>query len=110
MPHRYKEFLTEHRDCIICGGKYTDTWIKGEIVSAVKCNKCNFVWADPYMNADGIEKYYNGYINDTYGTTKKREQREKQYIIDREFVERFLPDKKIKILEIVSVRVYTYYH
>ena len=98
---QYVPFLTEHRDCIICGEKYSNIWIKCSHNSLVMCEKCGLVWADPHLNKDGIKLYYNGYLDNIYVIDKKSELRKKQYEIDRKSIELFLPKKKnIKIFDL----------
>ena len=92
---KYKKYLTEHRSCIICDGKGDKTWATYGSYTAVQCSNCGFIWIDPFLNNEGLSKYYNDYIGMRFKDKEKTQQRAVQYKIDKDFIENFVSSGKV---------------
>ena len=64
-----------------------------------KCNRCNLVYMSKQLEKKGLNDYYSNYIGKRRINNKlKMLQRKKQYIIDRDLIQKFL--KKGNVLDI----------
>lgn len=89
-------YLTEYRDCLICGSDDYELWGSYGVYKAVQCNGCEFVWMNPFCNDQGLGLYYGDYIGKRrLSNTKKMEQRAIQYQDDRRFLEHFVKAGKL---------------
>ena len=90
----YRTVLKEH--CIACGSREFGLWAIAGSYKAVQCVKCRLVWMSPFLNEEGLGKYYANYIGRRrLNNDLKMEQRKIQYQSDREFIEHFINDGKI---------------
>ncbi|MFC1496773.1 class I SAM-dependent methyltransferase, partial [Candidatus Margulisiibacteriota bacterium] len=92
---KYKNYLTEKRNCLVCGGKANKIWAYYGSYRAVQCSSCGFIWINPLLNEDGLNKYYNDYIGMRFKDKEKTQQRAIQYEIDRDFIETFISSGKV---------------
>ncbi len=74
------------QDCLVCGGSNKQPWGKRDIYSAVRCGECGFVWVDPILTEEGLNRYYANYIKHRLEDKKKMQQRSVQYAMDRDFL------------------------
>jgi 2-polyprenyl-3-methyl-5-hydroxy-6-metoxy-1,4-benzoquinol methylase len=86
----YARYLTEYRNCIICGSNEYDTWATFGSYRAVKCKKCGLIWINPHLSKEGLERYYQDYIGMRMKSEIKTKQREIQYEIDKNFIESWI--------------------
>jgi SAM-dependent methyltransferase len=86
----YARYLTEYRNCIICGSNEYDTWATFGSYRAVKCKKCCLIWINPHLSKEGLERYYQDYIGMRMKSEIKTKQREIQYEIDKNFIESWI--------------------
>lgn len=94
----YEKYLTEKKDCIVCGSSDYVLWTKIRPFKAVQCSVCGFVWINPAPTREGLENYYNNHFEKRMGQTEKAEQRQLQYEVDRNFLELFV--SKGRLLDI----------
>lgn len=92
---KYTPFLTEKKDCLICGKKKKRKWASYGSFSAVKCSNCGFIWVNPCLNAQGLKRYYADYIGMRFKDKKKTQQRTLQYKSDKNFIEQFVSGGKV---------------
>ena len=87
----YKKFHNYKRDnCPVCGSEQKKQWARHEFFTADECQKCGFVFMNPSLDEEGLNYYYSNYIGDRFKNTKKMDERQIQYQIDAEFIERII--------------------
>jgi len=91
----YKKYLTQKRNCIVCNSKKYTLWARYGSYRAVKCERCGFVWINPSLNQQGLNKYYQDYIGMRFKDKVKTKQRKIQYQIDKNFIESFISSGKV---------------
>lgn len=88
---KFHKFHNYNRDtCPVCGDTNHSHWASHEYFSASECSSCGFVFINPSLNQEGLNTYYSDYIGDRFEKEKKMQQRELQYEIDANFLERFI--------------------
>ncbi len=89
-------YLTEYRDCLVCGSDNNELWASFGVYKAVQCSDCSFVWMNPFCNNRGLSFYYRDYIGKRrLSDGKKMEQRAIQYQEDGRFLENFVKEGKL---------------
>jgi 2-polyprenyl-3-methyl-5-hydroxy-6-metoxy-1,4-benzoquinol methylase len=86
----FVHYLTETRDCLICGGRERRPWAILGPFTAVECPACGFVWMDPYPSLEGLAAYYDAYIERRFEDAVRTRQRQQQYLIDRDYIQCFI--------------------
>lgn len=82
--------------CIACHGTNPEPWAKWGSYDAVRCPRCGLIWMKPYLNEEGLAKYYADYIGRRRLSNEvKMRQRSIQYGSDRTFIEHFVSDGKV---------------
>ena len=94
----YLKFLDEEKECIICGKNEKIVWTRYSGFKAVQCNGCKFVWIDPCLNKEGLEKYYHDYLTSNRKNKEMARLRKIQYKIDLEFIKKYI--QKGKVLDV----------
>lgn len=92
---KYVPFLTEKRNCIVCNSKKTKKWARYGSFNAVQCDTCGLIWINPFLNTEGLQRYYTDYIGMRFKDKKKTQQRAVQYKIDKNFIEQFISKGKV---------------
>lgn len=93
---QYKKFLTEKKDCIVCGSPKFAPWAKTGSYRAVQCRECDFIWMRPFLNDEGLNRYYTDYLGRRrLNNSVKMVQREIQYQSDKTFIEHYIPEGKV---------------
>lgn len=92
---KYRNYLTEDKDCAVCGGKSDRLWARCGSFKAVQCSLCGFIWINPSLSQEGLEKYYADYIGMRFKDEEKTKQRKIQYGIDKDFIEAFITKGKV---------------
>lgn len=94
---QFSKFSTVRQDyCIACQGKDFGPWATAGSYKAVRCVKCGLIWMNPFLNNQGLSKYYADYIGRRrLNNDVKMAQRKIQYQSDREFIENFVDHGKI---------------
>lgn len=92
---RYVEYLTVDGDCIVCPERQTETWTSWGPFRAVRCVGCGLVWVNPRLNTEGLDRYYTDYIGLRAKDKKKTMQRQRQYELDRDFIQIFIARGKV---------------
>jgi len=87
----YKGFLGPIRPCLICGndhnGEKRINWAIDVYFQALKCDDCGMITVDPCLTPAGLNKYYGDVSKKRLADQKKTEYRERQYVIDKKFLE-----------------------
>lgn len=91
----YAKYLTVNNNCIVCANKSRHLWAKFGSYKAVQCDECGFVWICPFLNNDGLNKYYQDYIGMRFNDEIKTKQRQVQYQIDRDFIQTHVSSGKV---------------
>jgi len=91
----YAKYLTEYKDCIICGSRDHEPWARYSSYKAVRCKKCGLVWINPHLSEEGLNRYYSDYIGMRSKNEIKTGQRKIQYQIDKEFIESWISSGKV---------------
>jgi 2-polyprenyl-3-methyl-5-hydroxy-6-metoxy-1,4-benzoquinol methylase len=92
---KYKGYLTEEKKCLLCGNESKSIWAKYGSFKAVKCPDCGLIWINPSINNQGLDRYYQNYIDMRFKDKKKTSQRAIQYKIDKQFIENFISSGKV---------------
>lgn len=88
---KYKKYHNFRRDeCPVCKNEDSILWTTHEYFSADECSHCGFVYINPSLNQDGLNEYYSDYIGDRFDKEIKMKQRQVQYQIDANFLQRFV--------------------
>jgi len=91
----YSGYLTVNKNCLICETNENELWAEYGSFKAVQCKKCGFVWINPYLNEEGLKKYYQNYIGMRFKDEVKTKQRQIQYRIDKDFIETFISGGRV---------------
>ncbi len=54
--------IVEKNHCIACGGKKLNLWASSGSYNSVQCNKCGLIMMNPFLNNEGLGKYYSDHI------------------------------------------------
>ncbi|HQS58892.1 MAG: hypothetical protein B7Y56_12700 [Gallionellales bacterium 35-53-114] len=94
---QFSKWRTIEKDkCIACGSKQFSPWTTQGSYKAVQCDKCGLIWMNPFVNDEGLGKYYSDYIGRRrLNNDVKMEQRKIQYQTDRDFIEHYISDGKL---------------
>ena len=90
--------LIKYRDieiqkCISCNSKKFKEFSNSKFFPSVKCCNCGLIWMQPSFSEKGLQKYYSDYIGRRRVNNKeKMEQRQEQYKIDIEFIQRHVSE------------------
>ncbi len=99
MYDEFKEYLGPARPCLICGddpnASARTLWAEQEYFRAVKCEKCGLVTVDPGLTEEGLNVYYSNNIGRRFNDDKKMRDRERQYLLDSDFLEAFISSGKV---------------
>lgn len=95
---RYTKYLTVYRDCLVCSERQTEIWASWDPFQAVRCVGCGLVWINPQLNEEGLRRYYTDYIGLRAKDKKKTLQRQRQYELDRDFIQSYI--QKGKVLDV----------
>ena len=100
LTYLYKNYkINKIENCIICKNSKKIIWTKSKLFESRKCNRCNLVYMSKQLEKKGLNDYYSNYIGKRRINNKlKMLQRKKQYIIDRDLIQKFL--KKGNVLDI----------
>lgn len=82
----YSRYLAKKRDCVICGSKEFNLWIKSDVFNVLKCKNCGLVFVNPCLNEEGLAIVYAGHHNNRVANSEESEKRERMYEIDRDFL------------------------
>lgn len=82
----YRKYLDKKRDCIICGSKDFNLWVKSDIFDVVECKSCSLVFVNPCLNSEGLELVYKNHHKNRIANTEECFKRDKMYEIDRDFL------------------------
>ena len=92
---RYAEYLTVYRDCLVCSERQTEIWASWGPFQAVRCVGCGLVWINPQLDEEGLQRYYANYIGLRAKDKKKTLQRQRQYELDRDFIQTYIQRGKV---------------
>jgi len=94
---QFTKWRTVKKDnCITCGSNEFEPWATAGSYNAVQCANCGLIWMNPFLNDEGLGKYYSDYISRRRLSNQlKMEQRKIQYQTDREFIEHFISEGRI---------------
>lgn len=92
---RYAKYLTVERHCLVCSERQTEMWASWEPFQAIRCIGCGLVWINPHLNGEGLRRYYTDYIGLRAKDKKKTEQRQRQYELDRDFIQTYVTSGKV---------------
>lgn len=84
---QFAEFLGEPRSCLVCGSTSKSVWAHDPPFTAQRCLKCTFVWIDPALTEEGLDRYYSNYVDFRMQDAKKLAQRDLMYDLDCRFLE-----------------------
>lgn len=90
--------LMEKINCNLCKSNDYMLWAKKEGFNIVKCNRCNLIYVNPRLNAEGLRQVYG---QDYFKLRTNKEdslKREQMYLIEIKDLERI--KKKGKILDV----------
>jgi len=89
---QFMKYCTVEQDsCIACGSKKNVLWATSGSYKAVQCPSCKLIWMNPYLNNEGLKKYYTDYIGKRrINNELKMEQRKVQYVQDGAFIENYI--------------------
>lgn len=80
-------WLGDPRPCAVCGGEEKAPWARLGPFTAVRCAACGLVWVDPFLTEEGLKRYYAGYRSARLQNPRLMELRQRQYELDREFLQ-----------------------
>lgn len=92
---KLKPYLGELRDCVICRQRDFETWAKIDYLEAKKCKICGMISVNPNFTEEGLKKFYSGYFSNRLANVKLAKQRDKMYIIDRNWIQNFIQSGKV---------------
>ena len=92
---RYAKYLTVERHCLVCSERQTEMWASWGPFQAIRCIGCGLVWINPHLNKEGLRRYYTDYIGLRAKDQKKTEQRQRQYELDRDFIQTYVTSGKV---------------
>jgi len=77
---------SETSPCIVCGSsKFTD-WARENYLTAKHCNTCGMISVNPHFSDEGLDFLYSNYFKYRQDNELLTEQRDKMYLIDRDWV------------------------
>ena len=94
--NRFRKYLGKKRRCIVCNSNTKNTnWAIDKYFKAIKCKKCGMISIDPGLNEEGLKEYYQNNMTRRIVQARKMKLRKKQYIIDKNFIERVVSKGKV---------------
>ncbi len=88
-------YLDSPRPCIVCNGNDFEPWASQGFLTAKRCRSCGMISVNPHLTEQGLELFYSTYFAYHRSDRVKNEQREKMYLIDRDWVSTFVPAGKV---------------
>lgn len=97
LTHLYKNYKVKKIfKCIICNNNKISLWTISKKYPASICKNCNLVFMNNQLEESGLNDYYSNYIGKRRINNKlKMQQRKKQYIIDRDLIQKFVSKGKV---------------
>lgn len=83
-------YLDDERPCIVCGGNDFNLWAQERYLTAQKCRACGMISTNPYFTEEGLVAFYANYLDNRFQQAELMAQREKTYLIDRDWVSLFV--------------------
>ena len=90
-----KAHLEEEKPCIVCGGQALELWAQEQYLTAQKCLNCGMISTNPYFTEEGLVEFYSNYLDNRFQQAELMAQREKTYLIDRDWVSLFVKGGKV---------------
>ena len=91
----YAKYLSVHNDCIICANKKRHLWAEFGSYKAVCCDRCGFIWIDPFLNSAGLKSITRIILVCVLKMSRRRGSVKIQYQIDRDFLETYIKQGKV---------------
>lgn len=85
-----KCYLEKERPCIVCGSIMLNKWAKKKYLEAKQCKNCGMISVNPHFSDYGLEILYSEYFSKRQEKHLLKQQREKVYLIDRDWVCNFI--------------------
>ena len=89
MDNLYPYLEAEHA-CIVCGNTHFTVWAKEGYLEAKKCISCSMISVNPHFTEEGLKLVYSEYFSHRKENHLLNEQRDKTYLIDRDWVSQFV--------------------
>jgi SAM-dependent methyltransferase len=90
-----KAHLADEKPCIVCGGNDFILWAQERYLTAQKCRDCGMISTNPYFTEEGLVAFYSNYLDNRFQQAELMAQREKTYLIDRDWVSLFVKGGKV---------------
>lgn len=88
-------YLEAERPCIVCGGQNLTLWAQERYLTAKKCADCGMISTNPYFSEEGLVAFYSQYLDNRFEQAELMAQRDKTYLIDRDWVSLFVQGGKV---------------
>jgi 2-polyprenyl-3-methyl-5-hydroxy-6-metoxy-1,4-benzoquinol methylase len=92
---KLRPYLMNKTPCIICGGLNFSLWAQENYLKALQCNDCGMISTNPHFSEEGLNIFYNEYLSSRIEKTDAMEQRQKAYVLDKNWVSNFIKSGRV---------------
>ena len=87
---KFKPYLGELRNCIICNSKKFESWAQLKYLEAKKCLNCGMISVNPHINEEGQAMLYSNYFEQRDKMEDLSRLRELMYNVDINWIHKFI--------------------